>query len=431
MSGWSGPARACACCDSTSRVEPIGWSPSGLSLLLRHETHQACERKIMLEVHNVGSGSAAACHDLLANPEKRIECSTVSSDYEKAPGRSSQESIYSGKLRSIDPSSLELTHPMPDQGDPLTPIPYQVRLARSATVLAKLELHLLNGEYASGPTLPEVVVLPVPRQERAAVFVRGIDTAPGTGHQGWLLRWIPLKGTENLPLVDGVQWTSGAGAGSGHGNKVASTRENNAGFKLHQQGKYAEAARHFLAAVDADPEGAWLSRYNLACAYARMNQPDKAMATLQVLFAKAPAEQAEKRRKRAKVDEDLVSLRSRPDFQALVCGGACASAALASAPHGGAAATTVAPVASVVPVAVAPTPAQPEEPKQSGLLSCGASPAPGAARWGAVCWLALGYLGWSRRRGGEQRRGAFSIAASGHSGRLRQARRLVIPPSGT
>ncbi|HUU57349.1 MAG TPA: tetratricopeptide repeat protein [bacterium] len=81
---------------------------------------------------------------------------------------------------------------------------------------------------------------------------------------------------------------------------------------LHEQGDYAGAAREYRAvlATAEDPR----SRYNLACALARLGRGDEAMAELTRAVDLAP----DRYRPMAAGDEDLASLRGRPDFERLV-----------------------------------------------------------------------------------------------------------------
>jgi hypothetical protein len=195
------------CGDSTSNVEPVGWSPSGLSILIRHEDFRDCIRKIALEVHNVGATGPAACHDLLGAPEKRIDCAAVLADKLKQPGVSSQEGIYNVPIESIDPAWVELTYATPVNNAAGSALKFVVKLSGQSAALATIPAQrVANNVHPEDGILnePQVAVLPTRDRKKAALLFRGIDTAPGVGHRGWILRWVPLAET-TAPTVPGVK----------------------------------------------------------------------------------------------------------------------------------------------------------------------------------------------------------------------------------
>jgi tetratricopeptide (TPR) repeat protein len=81
---------------------------------------------------------------------------------------------------------------------------------------------------------------------------------------------------------------------------------------LHRKGDYVGAAREYRTLL-AQGEDA-RARYNLACALARQGRAEEAVAQLGRAVALAP----ERYREMAAADEDLASLRGRPDFERLV-----------------------------------------------------------------------------------------------------------------
>jgi tetratricopeptide (TPR) repeat protein/fumarate reductase subunit D len=80
----------------------------------------------------------------------------------------------------------------------------------------------------------------------------------------------------------------------------------------HQMGDYAAAEREYriILKITEDPR----ARYNLACALARQGRVDEAIAELTRAVELAPG----RYRAMAARDEDLASLRGRPDFETLV-----------------------------------------------------------------------------------------------------------------
>ncbi|NIT35500.1 MAG: tetratricopeptide repeat protein [candidate division Zixibacteria bacterium] len=84
------------------------------------------------------------------------------------------------------------------------------------------------------------------------------------------------------------------------------------GEVLHRLGDYAGAERqHRLMLASREDARA---RYNLACALARQGRGDEAMTELKRALELAPG----RYRKMAATDEDLASLRGRPDFEGLI-----------------------------------------------------------------------------------------------------------------
>jgi tetratricopeptide (TPR) repeat protein len=80
----------------------------------------------------------------------------------------------------------------------------------------------------------------------------------------------------------------------------------------HQMGDYAAAEREYriILEITEDPR----ARYNLACALARQGRADEAMAELARAVELAPG----RYKALAARDEDLASLRGRPDFERLL-----------------------------------------------------------------------------------------------------------------
>jgi len=84
------------------------------------------------------------------------------------------------------------------------------------------------------------------------------------------------------------------------------------GEVLHQLGDYAGAERQYRLVLASHEDAR--ARYNLACALARRGRGDEAMAELKRAVDLAP----ERYREMAATDDDLASLRRRPDFERLV-----------------------------------------------------------------------------------------------------------------
>ncbi len=92
---------------------------------------------------------------------------------------------------------------------------------------------------------------------------------------------------------------------------LASTRSwlvNAAGYDLHRGGDYARSKEHFLQALQIDPGNA-LARYNLACAYALLEDAPSAVRALQGLPPDAGL------REKVARDPDFDPIRKRAHFK--------------------------------------------------------------------------------------------------------------------
>lgn len=84
-------------------------------------------------------------------------------------------------------------------------------------------------------------------------------------------------------------------------------------LELVSEKKFAEAEKLYLSMLDAHPEARVSILYNLACLYAVMDQPDRAMA-----FLVNSIREGFSAWDHLEHDKDLASLRDREDFKALI-----------------------------------------------------------------------------------------------------------------
>jgi Flp pilus assembly protein TadD len=87
---------------------------------------------------------------------------------------------------------------------------------------------------------------------------------------------------------------------------------NNYGNLLVRLGRYEEAEKQYREALAIDPNHPW-PHYNLACLYSLKNKPDAALEELAFAITHHPPFREE-----ARTDGDFDSLRTSPDFRALV-----------------------------------------------------------------------------------------------------------------
>jgi tetratricopeptide (TPR) repeat protein len=94
-------------------------------------------------------------------------------------------------------------------------------------------------------------------------------------------------------------------------NKV-SQYHNGLGLAYHKKNEFKIALKHFSDAVKVDPSDA-IARYNLACMFSRLGNPNDALASLQEAFALSPDLIST-----AQTDPDLNNVRSLSAFEKIV-----------------------------------------------------------------------------------------------------------------
>jgi hypothetical protein len=340
---------ACACCDGQSKVTPLGWSAEG-ELLVRHEEFRGCEPKKKLEVYAVEHTAPTTCYDLLGDPNRRVPCSKVVSDWEKKEKPSSALASFADEPTSVSALSLSARYTVtPDGAFRKAALEIFLNGSTGAPLL-RLSTHEYEYQSPDGAepvVFPlEVTVLPAPTSPRKAfVIVRGMDDNPGIGHRAFVTRWVSLP--PDATTVPGVAWVRAIpryGSPNAEAAPRAASRENGAGLAALKAGKPAAAREHFEKAVVAEPSHVF-ARYNLACALSLEGALVPALEQLTELLTRAPEPVRKERRERAQVDPDLLALREHPAFQTLVCGGRCqelpavntlgAPSALTNAPSSG------------------------------------------------------------------------------------------------
>jgi hypothetical protein len=202
-------AEACACCDGTLDREPIAWTATGDRLLVRMESHIACERSVALEVWKVGAEAPASCYDLLGDPNAAVPCDALKHDYDKPEGSSNQLAAFSVPVQSVAPATLRFgLERLEEHAGAVRPVRLRLGLVGSDGVAMLAELDA-NEYYYSPPSgeeaqlLPlEAAVLPAPGGRDAALLFTGDDLNPGIGLRGATIRWLALP--RPTRLVAGV-----------------------------------------------------------------------------------------------------------------------------------------------------------------------------------------------------------------------------------
>jgi hypothetical protein len=193
LAGLTARAEACACCDATTTVQPLGWTAPGGALLLRYQSDVACEQVDLLMVWHAGADAPAGCYDMRVDPDKRIECDYFSY---ASPGAARRPSKISSHF-SRPPSELP-------RGD------VRVRRARrgaaeddpSWTVEVRVAgawHRVWHGSLSSATEdRPSVSVWPNPRGDRAMLLL-GYTTV-GNGNGLVDTAWISLPASQIAPL---------------------------------------------------------------------------------------------------------------------------------------------------------------------------------------------------------------------------------------
>lgn len=346
------PAFACACCDGHARRAPLGWSKSGRSLLMRVHREAACERHDFLEVWRSGQRDAAGCFDLGADPNARIDCGAVTEHLDVEPRESSRVRRFPrgarvlpaahvrADLRRLDPDAEPPSwagEATIDQGAVVLTVHVWAagawhRVLREVVHEGAMEEveDDEEGDEEREPTMAErigyhalndivVTVWPAPEGNTAFVQVSGQNASPGMGYfpDEFFPATLPTGAPAGVAEGGAVTAVHTAGGVDLTGEAQQFARHlNRRALRAHGRGNFARSRDGFARALFFRP-GYAAARYNYACALARDGAPNHAVAQLQALRASGCAD-CRRRLDQARTDEDLVSLRRRADFRAVV-----------------------------------------------------------------------------------------------------------------
>jgi hypothetical protein len=358
-------ALACACCDSSGVVKAVGWSADGQNILLDARSNAGCEDTRWQSALRRGDQSRACFLDTREPPE--YACGKP----RKGPELSLKAADYPVAVRVIGAGHLRATSRVLSGGSP-TPHTIDVHVFAGGEWRALWRGRVFPWSAYSeaespppgaGLDLEVVAALPTPDGKQALLVVAGFDSTPGIGSYGTSLVWVDLPVSvgaaagqearfETLPPYDirkTPRYLDPIAPGPGRlavfppvakevrPSEAGSVSLNAMGLAAHRKGDYAASSRRFAEALASDPDNPF-ARYNLACAYARLDMPELAMVQLRIVAEQSHCPKCAERLVRARADEDFAALRSRPDFRHLVCGdaGDCftpkAAAPAASAP---------------------------------------------------------------------------------------------------
>jgi hypothetical protein len=433
---------ACACCDGTSVVNPVGWSSAGDALLLDSDTFAACEHKRALRALGRGDQSYAC---FVNRGTEQVECPRKANGA-RAPSKDPRD--YAGPPRVVGAGQVRSElRALSSKGYPLRELDVHVFAAGEWTPLWKGALVAVFPLDVAGPAfegslddeaemLVDVTVLPTPDGKQALLAVANHDTNPGIGHWGTSFVWVDLpesvgamKGEASrfesppphvpaqvrelrfpTPVVPGpgrFAVYDVRGVGTADTIPRTSARFNDRGLAAHRSGDFRKSAYLFAQALSRDG-GNPFARYNLACAYARLAMPELAMWHLSLL-ARSGCPKCAERLSRARTDDDLASLRERPAFRSMVW----PDDAGLPAPESASAVATVSASASASDVALPKPGGSTERMRLKASCHCssvGESTSPdGAPAWIlAFAWIARRSL---RSAHGVERRRAARRAA--------------------
>jgi len=296
-------AAACACCDGHTERAPRGWSADG-RLAVEVRSYVGCESHRYVEVWRP-DGARAECFDLHADPARAVACDAPMRDGGEASARRWSAGPFSSAARPLD-AGLVRAHltdaPPTEEGRARQLLTVEVLAIEGWREL--LRLTILRGApetydepvLESGADLPIVVgVWPSPRGGRAAVLVRGHDTAPGTGHFDTTVHWVDLPALRRAERRERApdHWSMVAlpAFTAARVPFLARTRAQRLvrDALAHQRGDRDAAAMSLLVeAASVDPSNAYV-RYHLARGLARDGQPARAAAVLEALRSAACA----------------------------------------------------------------------------------------------------------------------------------------------
>ncbi len=317
---------ACACCDGHTRIEPVGWSSQGDKLLVEIEQVAACEPSRYLSVLSVGKIVGEECYDLAVAPNKRIQCSEVSSypAWEKKPKKSMVVSRFRHAAVALSPSQVRARSSFPG-GDgsvrtTIVEVYWQSKWRQMWRGQLGVGIGIGGGEEPKVP--PHIVkIFPSPKGRRAVLFIANHYIRDNNGHLDTHLSWIELphgfktrkrnhSGKRSILDVPVPDWDQRKEA-----DRKSSQEANASGLKLHRSRKFVQATEMFISALKSDPANA-MARYNLACSLNLLGLQARALGQLQQIAA-AKCPKCSARLKRATQDEDLASLWSHPLFRSM------------------------------------------------------------------------------------------------------------------
>ncbi len=344
-------AQACACCDGSSRRAILGWTDRGAALV-EHTGIVSCDDIRAYEVWRAGTTRPAGCFDLYsATPTSRVRCDglTTGFDAEQRVGTPmDDEALRAGITAQLARRRAAFARPVrvvrardvraelsrlreAEQGGTDARLIVKVRGADGTFVEVLRRPVLLTGsEYDDmGEAMNEAVVEPIevsvfpdPSGARALVRVSGHNTAPGMGYfptelfPARLPAMAPAALVSETPDVLAVPPLGGS-AISANGGRYSNRRA----LHWHQRGHFETSARLFAAAITQDPTNPRY-RVNLACAYARQGEADRALVILEDLQARrGDCSRCAAALAAARSDDDFASLRSNARFQRATAGG--------------------------------------------------------------------------------------------------------------
>ncbi|MCA9578312.1 MAG: hypothetical protein H6726_28695 [Sandaracinaceae bacterium] len=360
-------AHACACCDGGDDAEVLGFTDTDAALVERHGM-QSCQALDRLEVWRAESTAPVRCFDLQgADPNRGRRCEdwayADNFDRPAATGHPRLR-VFPRAPRYVSPDDIRATLTRYDatatapgaagsgdadeEDDEVSfthTLIVEVRTATGFQRVASMDLSVGAPERFDdeeedeeeeptdedlAPWLPppdaiEVRVAVSPGGANLVVLVKGFDAAPGMGHFPTEVRPGVARGLDGARLLTTVPAAALAVASPDAAPQVDEAhapgtvaRFNRLALTAHRARDYASAARGWAGLLAAAPDDANV-RYNLACALARLDQPERALDLLRDLQRQAGAgcTRCRERLTRARRDPDLASVRALPGFREL------------------------------------------------------------------------------------------------------------------
>jgi hypothetical protein len=321
-------ALACACCDGSSRRTPLGWSSAG-QLLVEVESVIGCERRHYYEVWST-DGRRVQCFDLHGDPNAAIACDATMEDADQDTGPSSARPSYGREARPLDPAMVRARlEGVPDDvrarlraeflasegageedeedsgedygiadGAPTEVLVVEVLSAGAFREVFRMPIQRGGPEefdvpaLESSPPLPIVVTLwPSPGSSRAALLVRGHNTAPGIGHWDTTVDWVELPALATIQPRDRApdHWSRIAiepfsGEPTSQVTRSVAQRWTLDARRVMRPDETGVAALALVEAANRDPSNAFV-RYHLARLLALDAQRERAHGLLDELRA--------------------------------------------------------------------------------------------------------------------------------------------------
>lgn len=191
----AGESAACACCNSITTRDAIGWASDGATLLVRNDTVAGCARSVRYEVFHPTKSAPVACYDLMTDPTVRLPCEAVTppADGRWDPVASTVPVGFSGAVFSFDSPGLRVEYAPAPEGPGRLVVTLRARGGRHVLFDEPKWPHGSMGGDESQAIVASVVQAPTERLGALVLEEWAEPRADGDlDYEGSSLTWVRL-----------------------------------------------------------------------------------------------------------------------------------------------------------------------------------------------------------------------------------------------